>query len=93
MMHQSGLVLDRIAALQGVTFLPGSPHKRFARDIGQTDPRNFTPAQVRHVAHLAWRYRRQMPAHLVPPTDPYAPEQASGTDAAANGGTQGKPTP
>ncbi len=70
MMHQSGLVLDRIAALQRVTFLPGSSHKRFAREIGQTDPRHFTTSQVRHVARLAWRYRRQMPEHLVPPTDP-----------------------
>ncbi|WP_029554809.1 hypothetical protein [Xanthobacter sp. 91] len=88
MMHQSGLVLDRIAALQGVTFLPGSPHKRFARDIGRIDPRKFTRAQVRHVEHLAWRYRRQMPAHLVPPADPYAPFSAdSGPDAAANGDT------
>lgn len=67
-----GLAFERIRALQSVTFPVAHPHKRFAWQMGFAQRETITPAQVRHVAYLAWRYRRQMPAHLVPPADPYA---------------------
>lgn len=71
-----GLALERIAAFAGVTFPAGSPHKRFARQMAHATAEMLTPRQVAHVAHLAWRYRRQMPPHLVPPADPYAGQRA-----------------
>ncbi|WP_296585662.1 hypothetical protein [Xanthobacter sp.] len=67
-----GLAFERIRALQSVTFPVAHPHKRFAWQMGSAQRETITPAQVRHVTYLAWRYRRQMPAHLVPPADPYA---------------------
>ncbi|MFG1255922.1 hypothetical protein V5F79_01255 [Xanthobacter flavus] len=67
-----GLAFERIRALQSVTFPAAHPHKRFAWQMGFAQRETITPKQVRHVAFLAWRYRRQMPAHLVPPADPYA---------------------
>ena len=71
MTDDPGLAFERLAALRTVTFPVAHPHKRFARQMGSVRPGAITPKQARHVAHLAWRYRRQMPAHLVPPTDPY----------------------
>lgn len=54
-------------ALAQCTFLPGSAHKRFARDLPHA--KELTEAQVRHLIRLCWRYRRQMPADLVPSKD------------------------
>ncbi|MFG1370737.1 hypothetical protein V5F32_01010 [Xanthobacter oligotrophicus] len=71
-----GLAMERIRAFQFVTFPVAHAHKRFARQMGFAKPEMLTARQARHVAHIAWRYRRQMPTHLVPPADPYAPEQA-----------------
>jgi hypothetical protein len=54
-------------ALAQCTFVPGSAHKRFARDLPHA--KELTEAQVRHLIRLCWRYRRQMPADLVPSKD------------------------
>lgn len=62
--------LDRMRkALGQCTFLPGHPHKRFARQINQVPVENLTERQRRHLIRLAWRYRRQMPRDLVPSKD------------------------
>jgi hypothetical protein len=65
-----GSPLDRMRlALCRCTFLPGSAHKRFARDIAHMQLDKITEAQWRHVIRLAWRYRRQMPRDLIPSKD------------------------
>lgn len=56
-------------ALSHCTFLPGSPPKRFARQVAQMPLENVTEGQRRHVIRLAYRYRRQMPRDLVPSKD------------------------
>lgn len=48
------------------TFLPGSTHKRVAKSIGGMPLSAISPPQWAYVMRLAWRYRRQMPAELVP---------------------------
>jgi hypothetical protein len=57
-------------ALERCTFLPGSPEKRFARDMGSRsrllNPPALTLRQTVYLDDLAWRFRRQMPAALVP---------------------------
>ena len=57
-------------ALARCRFLPGSQHKRFARDMPFA--REPTEAQIRQLVRLCWRYRKQMPAHLVPSKDAVA---------------------
>jgi hypothetical protein len=57
-------------ALGQCTFLPGSSHKRFARDIQYAV--TLTEAQRRHLIRLCWRYRRQIPMHLMPSKDAVA---------------------
>ena len=58
-------------ALSCATFLPGSAHKRFARNMGfhaeHMPEKALTPKQAAHLVRLAWRYRRQIPAHLAYP--------------------------
>ena len=58
----------RAEALRDVRFLPGSTDKRQARALAvhATGNRPFTPRQVDVAAALAWRYRNQVPADLVP---------------------------
>lgn len=56
-------------ALRGCTFLPGSAHKRFARNIQHVPLEDVTEGQRRCVIRLAQRYRRQMPTDLVPSKD------------------------
>jgi hypothetical protein len=56
-------------ALGCCTFVPGSAHKRFARDVSSVELVKITEAQRRQVIRLAWRYRRQMPSDLVPSKD------------------------
>jgi hypothetical protein len=56
-------------ALGQCTFLPGSAHKRFARNIQHVALENVSEGQRRHVIRLARRYRRQMPSDLVPSKD------------------------
>lgn len=57
------------AALVQCAFLPGHPHKRFARQVAAMPLDKITEAQRRHIIRLAWRYRRSMPARLVPRKD------------------------
>lgn len=80
------LVAERIAALQDITFPLGGRHKSFARSVAGKPPAELSAAQRAHVTRLAWRYRRQMPAHLVPPGDPDA-------NAAPRAVAEGPPAP
>lgn len=61
-------------ALGGVTFCPGIGSKRFAREmaaLAEAEPgRELTGRQAQYLEVLAWRYRRQMPAKLVPRSKP-----------------------
>ena len=63
-----------LALRHNVSMLPGSSQKRFARDIAHiaaTDPtREITLRQRHYMELMAWRYRRQLPNHLVPHTKP-----------------------
>lgn len=62
--------LDRMRqALAACTFVPGSPPKRFARQVAAMRLEDISGAQRRHVVRLCWRYRRQMPRDLVPSKD------------------------
>lgn len=56
-----------LKALERVSMLPGSAQKRARNDFVQIGAQNLSPAQRDYVLKLAYRYRRQMPAHLVPP--------------------------
>ena len=65
-----------LAALGRVTVAVGSGHRRFVVDMqrrvaGIGPP--LTERQEQHVLRLAWRYRRQMPAHMVLATNPDDP--------------------
>ena len=70
MIDDLGLVATRRDALRNVTFPMGSRHKSFARSVAETPPEALSPKQRQHITRLTWRYRRQMPAHLVPPANP-----------------------
>jgi hypothetical protein len=56
--------LRRIAlALGGCSFLPGSAHKRFAREMAEaarSEQAVVTPRQAARLLRLAHRYRRQL---------------------------------
>ncbi|WP_454919258.1 hypothetical protein [Xanthobacter sediminis] len=69
-MDDLALLAARVEALSGVSYPLGSRHKSFARAIQQVAPGALTERQQAHVARLCWRYRRQIPAHLVPPANP-----------------------
>lgn len=66
------VVLSRALALEKCSFLPGSFDKRFSRDIASAVRANasLTPRQVETINRLAYKYRRQMPADLVPARSP-----------------------
>lgn len=61
-------------ALHACTYPPGSPPKRFAREMAflatHSPEREITLRQRHYMEINAWRYRRQMPAHLVPESKP-----------------------
>lgn len=63
-----------LALRHNVGMLPGSSQKRFARDIAHiaaTEPaRDITLRQRHYMELLAWKYRRQLPHHLVPHAKP-----------------------
>lgn len=63
--------LEIIAALDRVTFPPATSQKRFARDmvaLARAKPDHvLTEKQADYLTKLAWRFRRQMPAHLAYP--------------------------
>ncbi|MCB1537246.1 MAG: hypothetical protein KDJ44_21690 [Rhodoblastus sp.] len=59
---------DLALALEGVSFLPGSKDKRFARDMAaraKTEPdRALTESQAANLRRLGRKYRRQIPRRL-----------------------------
>lgn len=61
---------DIARALHRCTFQPGIGAKRFAREMAQASRLRETPElterQAAWLESLAWTYRRQMPAPLVP---------------------------
>lgn len=64
------LEYDAIVALQPgvVTYIPGSPPKRFARDLmsyATMKPLEITEKQAAALWRQAWRYRRQVADKLV----------------------------
>lgn len=58
------LAQDRLAALKLISWLPGTPAKRFVMDTPQGAA--LTERQMQYLEILAWRYRRQIPLRLVP---------------------------
>lgn len=71
-------------ALGRVTYLPGTNEKRFARNmasIAEYRPDiEITEKQAAYMTSLAWKFRRQMPADLVPPKPvPWTPTQGGRT--------------
>ncbi len=60
-----------ISAFERVTFALGTSQKRFANNmiaLARSDPDHaLTDKQADYITKLAWRYRRQMPAHLAYP--------------------------
>lgn len=68
---------DEIAlatALGACSFLPGTAAKRFCRQMAETarlSPGHEISDRQRHYMQMmAWRYRRQLPAHFVPAEKP-----------------------
>lgn len=59
---------QRLEALKRCTFVPGSNPKRFCRDTPLDN--TLTERQCAYIDILAWRFRRQMPAALVPSAKP-----------------------
>lgn len=68
----SDLARRRVAALANVSMLPGGWDKRFVRGmtslLAMPAPK-LTKAQLRTIARLSRKYRRQMPAELIPGDD------------------------
>ena len=66
------LIPERIRVLATLSYLPGSWDKRFVRDVNAivAAGESLSPKQRENVDRLARKYRRQMPARLVPePSD------------------------
>jgi hypothetical protein len=63
---------DRAMALGHLNYLPGSWDKRFARAVASAAAAGtpLSEKQAANVERLAWKYRRQLPARLVPPCAP-----------------------
>jgi hypothetical protein len=57
---------EQLRHLQACTMIPGCWDKRFVADTFQKDPAKLTENQRNQVRRLAYKYRRQMPAQLVP---------------------------
>ncbi len=57
---------EMLKHLAQCTFLPGYWDKRFVRNMHQSDPAKLTENQRNQVRRLAYKYRRQMPAAVVP---------------------------
>lgn len=66
--------IARALALNQCSFLPGSTDKAAARKYAYWATMNaryeLTPAQQAQIERLAWKYRKQIPIHLVPAGDP-----------------------
>lgn len=80
-------LLDRrMCALQGVSFLPGTAAKRFVRDVCGRPATDVSERQRIYIEQLCHKFRRQLPASLVPaapPTMPPKPPRASKRATAA----------
>lgn len=61
-------------ALAACSYLPGSPDKRFAHTMAaaatNTPGIALSVKQQAYLQRMAWRYRRQLPAALVPVAKP-----------------------
>ena len=66
--------IELAKALGGCSFCPATSQKRFARDIAflaVNDPaREISDRQRYYLEIMAWRFRRQLPARLVPENKP-----------------------
>lgn len=66
--------IELAKALGNCSYLPGTSQKRFARDIlflaEHSPDRELSDRQRHYMQLMAWRYRRQMPRHLVPAAKP-----------------------
>lgn len=64
----------RAKSLAACTMCPGSWEKRFSRDMASIATARpemiLTSKQIEWLNKLSWRFRRQMPSHLVPAQDP-----------------------
>ena len=74
----------RAQALAACKLPAEGQHKRFIRDMADTakyrPEHPLSAAQAGHIVRLSWRYRKQMPAHLVPAQDPDTVGQANVTE-------------
>ncbi|MDP3327166.1 hypothetical protein [Parvibaculum sp.] len=72
----TSLEIERAVALAKCTMSPGTKSKSFAgamADMANRNPdKELTPLQARFLVDLSWKFRRQMPAHLVPAEKPNA---------------------
>jgi hypothetical protein len=61
-------------ALGRCNFLPAAAEKRFARAMAEraavSPAAPLSPLQAKYLGDLSWRFRRQMPADLVPAVKP-----------------------
>jgi hypothetical protein len=68
------LEIERAVALAKCTMSPGTKSKSFAHAMSAMATANpskeLTPLQARFLLDLSWKFRRQMPAHLVPEEKP-----------------------
>jgi hypothetical protein len=62
------IAAKRAKALASLSYLPGTWDKRFTRDVAAivAAGRELTEKQAQNVERLAWKYRRQLPARLIP---------------------------
>jgi hypothetical protein len=60
----------RLKALAQASIYPGTAAKRFVRNLEDVHPRDMSARQRMVVEQLAWRFRRQLDADLVPTTKP-----------------------
>lgn len=73
----------RIAALRGVTMLPGIPEKRFVRDMAaRVDAGNDAPLTAKQdtwLSDLCWKYRKQIRGQQPPEAWPeFLPPERKG---------------
>ncbi len=68
----SPLEVLRANSLHRVSMLPGSPSKRFARNIRDqvANGHGITDKQATLLAVYCWRFRRQLPGAAVPSSAP-----------------------
>lgn len=66
--------IELTRSLASCSMLPGTSHKRFVRNlafVAEHEPAREISLRQRHYLELmAWRYRRQLPRHLVPDCKP-----------------------